>query len=214
MIVNSPCATSAMPTFRLCRALEAADAGPQVAGADLPDERQHDRQREQPAHAAGAADIDREAEDEEEQRGEEVAEAEEALLDLLAHRGLGEHDARHQRADRLREPELLRDRGHARRGTRTRPAGRTRAASRSRKRSIGPLSHCDAASAAAMNAERLGDDRERVGRPASAARREAQHDRDHEVLERRGSRARGRSRRPRAGVKSISPLTVTALEET
>ena len=54
---------------------------------------------------AERSDVDREPEDEEEERREEVAEAEEPLLDLLADGGLGEDDAGHQRADRLGDAE-------------------------------------------------------------------------------------------------------------
>src|SRR5262249_59864363 len=58
------------------------------------------------------ADVDGGAEDKEEQRAEQVAEVEEALLDLLARGGPGEHDSRHQGADSLREAELLGERRH------------------------------------------------------------------------------------------------------
>ena len=65
-----------------------------------------------PADVARPGEIDRQREDEEEQRGKDVAEGEEALLDVLPDAALGEDHAGHQGADRLGELELLRDGAH------------------------------------------------------------------------------------------------------
>ena len=54
-----------------------------------------------------APDVDREPEDEEEERREDVPEGEKPLLDLAADRSLRKHHARHQRPDRLGEAERV-----------------------------------------------------------------------------------------------------------
>src|SRR5262245_1341070 len=89
---------------------EAPDPAGDERSDDLPDHRHHDGAGEDPADIADRPYVDREAEHEEEERREHVAPAEEALLDLVAHRGLRENDASQQGPDRLREPELLSDR--------------------------------------------------------------------------------------------------------
>ena len=137
MIVNSPCATSATPALKLCRLVKPPSRPASQPAADLADERHDDGERDDPADVADRGQVDREPEDEEEERGEDVAEAEEALLDLLADRRLREDDPGHERADRLGQPELLGERRACRRGTRRPRAGRTRAAAgRARGRAV------------------------------------------------------------------------------
>ena len=96
----------------LARAEPADDAGA-VPARELGQDGEHDGESDEPADAVERAHVDREPEHEEEERREDVAEGEEALLDLLPDGRFREDDARHQRADRLREAELLGDRGHA-----------------------------------------------------------------------------------------------------
>ena len=151
------------------------------AAADLADDRDGHGRGEQPADLADRADVDREPEDEEEQRREDVAEAEEALLQVLAHGRPRQDDAGHQRADRLGEPELLGDRGHA---------DEERECAEQEELARQPLEHQVERPAQPLRrgerqrdeAERLADERQRRGERAAAAAREAEHEGDREVL--------------------------------
>ena len=191
---------------------EAAEPAGDVAGRDLADHCRRNGEREQPADVAERRDVDREPEDEEEQRGEDVAEAEEALLDLLPHRGLGEDDAGHQGADRLREAERVGDRRHPDQEAEDReqeelarqpveePVDRRREPLRERERDRD-------------EADRLATIASVAASRAAAARGEAEDERDRDVLGDRIARTRSvsssASRR-----KSIRPLTAIALDET
>src|SRR5215210_4152555 len=92
---------------------EAADEACTEAAGELPGERKHDGDGHEPADPPERAHVDGEPEDEEEERCEEIAEREEALLDLLSHARLGEDDAGHESTDRLGEPELAGGCAHA-----------------------------------------------------------------------------------------------------
>ena len=136
---------------------------------------------EDPPDAADLGDVDREAEDEEEKRGEDVAEAEEAFLDLAAHRRLREDDAGHQCTDRLREPDLLRERG---RSEQEGEHGEQEELARQPVQdavdhAAEPLRHGERDR---DEGDRLADERERLAAGAAAARREAEHEADGEIL--------------------------------
>src|ERR671918_88026 len=150
--------------------------------ADLPDDGQHDRQRHEPAHVAERAHVDREPEREEEERREDVPEAEEPLLDLVAHRRLGEHDTGDERSYRSGELQLLgdgrradqepehREQEELQREPVERPVDRAGEPARDRETDRD-------------EPERLRDEHERLGSLAPARCREAEQERDHDVFE-------------------------------
>ena len=91
---------------------EPAEPAGEDPDANLSDQRREQRDRDDPAHLPHLAEVDGEREGEEEERGEDVAEREEPLLDLLPHPALGEDHAGHQRADRLGQLEPVREGAH------------------------------------------------------------------------------------------------------
>ena len=83
MIVNSPCATSAAPTFRLCRGVKPPTTPAPYPAASFATSVSTTASATSQPTLSMRADVDREPEHEEEERREDVAEGEEALLDLL-----------------------------------------------------------------------------------------------------------------------------------
>ena len=107
MIVNSPRATSDDPTLTLCAAGEARSTGPQGTPRPAYRRSRSARRPGQPDRTSslGLAQVDLEAEGEEEDRGGEVAQARGAAA--RSGRGSREPDSRtpgQQGPDRLREP--------------------------------------------------------------------------------------------------------------
>ncbi len=93
-------------------ACEAPDEARDISAARLSHDRQRHGENEKPPDTPESAHVDREPEDEEKQGTEQVAEAEEALLDLSAGPGAGEDDAGHKCADRLGEAKRVSERSH------------------------------------------------------------------------------------------------------
>ena len=133
---------------------EAADPPGQVSGRSLAENGQGNREEQHPADAAELPKVDREPEDEEEERPEQVPEAEEALLDLLTRLGPGKDDAGEERPDRLGQAERSPAAAMPTRNAKTASRKNSRG-SRSSTRSISLGSQRDAASARPMNPSTL-----------------------------------------------------------
>ena len=202
MIVNSPRATRAEPTLTLCRRVKPVARPATNPATSLPPTATGTATASQSAASPACAEVDLQAEGEEEDRGGEVAQAEELLLDLVADLRPRQQDAGQQRADGLRQP--------AASPSAPPPIAIARAPSRSCSRSRrGPMrskTWC-AQRPTSRNATTNPSARPAVAAtsspptdsPVGEGGRDAQEEGDRQVLEDEDARARGRSRRRPGG---------------
>jgi len=119
--------------------------------------------------------------DEEEERCEDVAEAEEALLDLLARPRLGEDDTSHQRTDRFGQSELAAE-GRAADDERENGEEEYLARKPVEEKIYRPPQPLRNRESGGDESDCLGDDPKCVHELAPAARGESEDERDHDVL--------------------------------
>ena len=213
MIVNSPWATSASAGVQ---ASDDARDRPSTAEPrptpTLPTTVSAMPTSEHPAEVVERGQVDREPEDEEEERRENVAEREEALFDLLADAALREHDPRHQRSDGLRDADLVGQRRHPDHEPEHREQEELEVQPGQQPADLGAKQPC--------GRERASNERERgradaggVREPAAAGGDESEQHGDGDSSQSRMMRTRSvsssASRR-----KSASALTAIALDET